>query len=101
MSAISKALIFSQPAVNVTLLIQASSVHPSGSLGKQALQGAPEVSKTGTVRQIKYDQKVAESLWFSNKSYIVASRNMNMWCNEAFCVQLASGPLAIQLFIAL
>lgn len=45
MSALSKALIFSQPTVNMTLLIQASSIHPSESLGKQALQGAQRSTK--------------------------------------------------------
>ena len=40
MSALSKALIFSQPTVNMTLLIQGSSIRPWESLGKQALQRA-------------------------------------------------------------
>jgi len=70
MSALSKALMSSQPAVKVTLLIQASSVHPSESLGKQALQGAPEVGKTGTVGQIKYQSRSLQNLYGLTTNHI-------------------------------
>lgn len=79
MSVLSRPLIFSQPKVNVTLLIQAIPVHPCESLGKQALQGAPEVSKTGAVRQLKYQSRSFQNVCGLTTNHIY-SRPLNMRC---------------------